>query len=295
VSRAAIQCARVVVAQVNAAMPRTAGEGQVHVSHFDRVVYKDVPLPEAPRDELDDASRRIGELIATKLVKDGATLQMGIGTIPDAVLAALGGHRDLGVHTEMLSDGVIDLVESGVINNRCKSVNPGLTVTSFLTGSKRLYDWVHANAGLAMRDVGYTNDAAVIATQHRMTALNSCIEIDLTGQVVADSIGTRIYSGVGGQVDFLRGAGLADDGVPILALPSTTSKGESRIAAYCKQGGGVVTTRAHVHYVVTEFGIAMLFGKSLRERARALIAIAHPKHRDALEKAACERLNVKCL
>jgi acyl-CoA hydrolase len=214
---------------------------------------------------------------------------MGIGSVPDAVLAALADHRDLGVHTEMFSDGVIDLVERGVITGMCKRSHPGKLVAAFLLGSRRLYDFVHDNPQVVMLGVDYVNDTATIRRNPRVTAINSAIEIDLTGQVVADSIGTTQYSGVGGQMDFIRGAALSQDGRPIIALPSTTRRGESRIVALLKPGAGVVTTRAHVHFVVTEYGVANLYGLSLRQRARALIDVSHPDHREPLERAARER------
>ncbi|CAG0906404.1 unnamed protein product, partial [Darwinula stevensoni] len=218
-----------------------------------------------------------------------------IGSIPDAVLAALKGHKDLGVHSEMFSDGVVDLVELGCITNHQKVVQPGKLVGSFSIGTRRLYDFMDNNPFVLMGDVSFVNNGFVISQNPKVAAINSCIEVDLTGQVVADSIGTRMYSGVGGQMDFLRGAALGFDGrgKPILALPSTTSKGESKIVPFIKQGAGVVTTRAHVHYIVTEYGIAYLFGKNLRQRAHALIQISHPDHREFLEKATFERL--KCM
>ena len=228
-----------------------------------------------------ETERAIGRQVAG-LVEDGATLQMGIGSVPDAVLAALGGHRELGVHTEMFSDGVIDLVERGVITGSRKRSHPGKLVAAFLLGSRRLYDFVDDNPQVVMLGVDYVNDTATIRRNPRVTAINSAIEIDLTGQVVADSIGTRQYSGVGGQMDFIRGAALSQDGRPIIALPSTTRAGESRLVPLIKPGAGVVTTRAHVQYVVTAHGVANLYGRSLRQRARALIGIAHPDHRDAL-------------
>ena len=224
-------------------------------------------------------------------MEDGATLQMGIGAIPDAALAALGDHRDLGIHTEMFSDGVIDLVERGVITGRHKRVHPGTLVASFLVGTRRLYDFVDDNPQVVMLGADYVNDTAVIRRNPKVTAINSAIEVDLTGQVAADSIGTRQFSGVGGQMDFIRGAALSPGGKPIIALPSVTRRGESRIVSLLQPGAGVVTTRAHVHYVVTEYGVAGLYGKSLRQRARALIEIAHPDHRERLEREARERFH----
>jgi acyl-CoA hydrolase len=214
---------------------------------------------------------------------------MGIGAIPDAVLAALHSHKDIGIHSEMFSDGIIDLVQRGVITGRLKKAHPGKVVGGFAMGTRRLYDFIDDNPQIAMLDITYVNDTAVIRRNPRVTAINSAIEVDMTGQVCADSIGTYEYSGVGGQMDFIRGASLSEGGKPIIALPSVTSRGESRIVAFLKPGAGVVTTRAHVHYIVTEFGVAYLYGKSMRERARALIAVAHPEHREALDRAAHER------
>jgi acyl-CoA hydrolase len=223
------------------------------------------------------------------LIEDGATLQMGIGAIPNAVLAALKDHKDLGVHTEMFSDGAIDLLERGVITNEKKRVHPGKMVSAFAMGTRRLYDFIDDNPQVVLLDVAYVNDTAVIRRNPKVTAINSAIEVDLTGQVGADSMGTRQYSGVGGQMDFVRGASLSEGGKPIIALPSVTGKGISRIAPHLRLGSGVVTTRAHVHYVVTEYGIAYLYGKNLRQRARALIDIAHPDHRADLEEKAWDR------
>jgi len=271
-------------------MPRTFGDGQVHVSQLDVVFHSDDPIPELPPRAPSEQEQDIGRIISQELVQDGATLQMGIGAIPDAVLSQLGDHKDLGVHSEMFSDGIIDLVESGVITNAKKRINAGQLVGGFCIGTRRLYDFLDDNTLVRMRDIAFVNDTTVIRQQPKMTAINSAIEVDLTGQVVSDSIGTRIFSGVGGQLDFIRGASLCPDGVPIIALPSVTRKGETRIVPTIKEGGGVVTTRAHVHNIVTEFGAVDLFGKTLQERARALISIAHPDHREALERAAFERL-----
>jgi acyl-CoA hydrolase len=287
-SRAAVQAARSVVAQVNPHMPRTHGDGLLHVSEIDYAVETDDPLPELPPHRLSEAETAIGRHCAG-LVEDGATLQTGIGAIPDAVLAALSGHRDLGVHTEMFSDGLIDLIESGVVNGEKKRTHPGKVVSSFVMGTRRLYDFIDDNPYVAMLDIAYVNDTAVIRRNPKVTAVNSAIEVDVTGQVCADSIGTRLYSGVGGQMDFIRGASLSEGGKPIIALPSTTSRGESRVVSFLKPGAGVVTTRAHVHYVVTEYGVANLYGRNLRQRARALIEVAHPDHRAALEREAHER------
>ncbi|MFT3711871.1 MAG: acetyl-CoA hydrolase/transferase C-terminal domain-containing protein [Archangium sp.] len=286
---AAVECAETVIAQVNPKMPRTLGDGGVHWSRFTAMVEVDKPLFEhaasSGGDAVEDA---IGRRVAA-LIEDGATLQMGIGAIPDAVLRALTGHRRLGVHTEMFSDGLLPLLEKGVVTNELKARQQGRTVASFVMGTRKLYDFIHDNRLVELRECSYVNDTTVIRRHPKMTAINSCIEVDLTGQVVSDSIGERVYSGVGGQMDFIRGATLSEGGKAIIALPSTTSKGESRICAALKSGGGVVTTRAHVRYVVTEHGVADLYAKSLRERAQALIAIAAPQHREALEREAARR------
>jgi acyl-CoA hydrolase len=237
------------------------------------------------------ADRRIGEYVAS-LVDDRATLQMGIGSIPNAVLKCLENHKDLGVHTEMCSDGIIDLVERDVINNKYKRIHPNKTVTSFALGTRRLYDYVADNPSFHFLDIDYVNDPHVIRRNHKMVAINSAVEIDITGQVCADSIGTYQYSGIGGQMDFMRGAALSDGGKPIIALPSRTAKGVARITPMLKPGAGVVTTRGHVHYVVSEYGIAYLFGKNLRQRAKSLINIAHPDDREALERACYERFKI---
>ncbi len=240
--------------------------------------------------EPNSTEQQIGANCA-ELVEDGATLQMGIGAIPNAVLQALDNHRNLGIHTEMFSDGVMELVEKGVVNGKKKKTHPEKIVAGFVMGSRDLYDFVDDNPMIAMLDIAYVNDTAVIRKNPKVTAINSAVEVDLTGQVCADSIGTYHYSGVGGQMDFIRGASLSEGGKPIIALQSTTGKGVSKIVPHLKQGAGVVTTRAHVHYVVTEYGAANLYGKNLRERAKALIDIAHPDHRETLEKAAYERFN----
>jgi acyl-CoA hydrolase len=289
-SRAAVQVAKFVIAQVNPNMPRTHGDGVIHVDKIDAFVDVDDPLHEVPPPEYGDVEKAIGRYCA-ELIEDGATLQMGIGAIPDAVLAALGGHKNLGIHTEMFSDGAIDLIESGVINGLNKRSHPGKVVATFVMGTRRLYDFIDDNPQVAMLDVGYTNDTAVIRRNPKVTAINSAIEVDLTGQVCADSIGTRQYSGVGGQMDFIRGASLSEGGKPIIALPSVTRRGESRLVSFLKPGAGVVSTRAHVHYVVTEWGVANLYGQNLQARARLLIDIAHPDHRESLEREALERFH----
>lgn len=288
VSLAGVQMAETVIAQINPNMPRTHGDGLINIRRIDFAVECDDDLPEVKPQELSPAALAIGRNCAA-LVADGATLQMGIGAIPNAVLKSLTGHKNLGVHTEMFSDGLIDLIESEVVNGRFKRVHPGKIVSSFVMGTRRLYDFIDDNPEIVMLDVAYVNDPAVIRRNPRVTAINSAIEIDLTGQVCADSIGTRIFSGVGGQMDFIRGSSLSEDGKPIIALESVTSRGESKIVAALKEGAGVVTTRAHVHYVVTEHGTANLYGKTLRQRARELIKIAHPDHRDQLERQAFER------
>lgn len=288
VARAAARVADLVVAQINPRMPRTHGDGLIHINDIDFAVEVDDALPEHHPAVLSEVERAIGRHCAS-LIEDGATLQMGIGAIPDAVLASLHNHKNLGIHSEMFSDGVIDLIEEGVINGVMKRTHPGKVVGGFMMGTRRLYDFVDDNPQIAMLDISYINDTAVIRRNPKVTAINSAIEVDITGQVCADSIGTRLYSGVGGQMDFIRGASLSEGGKPVIALPSTTGRGESRIVALLKPGAGVVTTRAHVHYVVTEYGVANLYGKNLRQRARALMDIAHPMHREQLEREAHER------
>ncbi|MDZ7682763.1 MAG: acetyl-CoA hydrolase/transferase C-terminal domain-containing protein [Fodinibius sp.] len=289
-SRAALQEADKAIALVNPNMPRTHGDGIFHASRFNALVKTDEPLHELNIPAPSDVEEKIGQNCA-ELVEDGATLQMGIGAIPNAVLDALDGHKDLGIHTEMFSDGVIDLVKKGVITNKKKAKHPEKIVASFVMGSRDLYDFVDDNPMIAMLDVAYVNDTAVIRKNPKVTAINSAVEVDITGQVCADSIGTYHYSGVGGQMDFIRGASLSEGGKPIIALPSTTNNGQSKIVPHLKQGAGVVTTRAHVHYVVTEYGVANLYGKNLRERALALINIAHPDHRETLERSVKDRFN----
>ncbi|XP_056635348.1 4-hydroxybutyrate coenzyme A transferase [Diorhabda carinulata] len=292
--RAGMSHSKIIIAQINPHMPRTFGDGIIHISHIDYAVKVNTPLPCHGGKPPTDVELKIGKNIAENLVEDGATLQMGIGSIPDAVLALLTNHKDLGIHSEMFAGGVIDLVNRGCVTNSKKSIHRGRIVGSFLIGTQELYDFVDNNPFIEMLVVDYVNNTGIIARQPKMTAINSCIEVDLTGQISSDSIGTRMYSGFGGQVDFIRGAaeGLDGKGKPIIALPSSTNKGQSKIVPILKPGAGVVTTRAHAHYVVTEYGIAYLFGKSLRQRAHALINIAHPDHREALEKAAFERLQV---
>jgi acyl-CoA hydrolase len=288
---AAVRAAKTVIVQFNRSMPRTLGESFIHVSDIDFAVEVDVPPYERPIGPISDVERRIGEFVA-ELVPDGATVQLGIGAIPAATALALVDKRDLGIHTEMFTDSVVDLVEAGVITGARKERNRGKIVTAFLMGSRRLYEFVHDNPMVEMRSVDFTNDTHVIRSFSRMVAINSAVEVDLSGQVVADSIGRRLYSGVGGQMDFMRGAALAPEGRAIIALPSTAAGGTiSRIAATLKEGAGIVTTRAHVRTVVTEWGVAELFGRSLRERAEALISIAHPDFREDLAREA-RRTNV---
>jgi acyl-CoA hydrolase len=289
VARSAVDTARHVIAQINPRMPRTHGDGFVHVRDIDAMVWQEMELPELKCDGGDgQIVGKIGHHVAS-LIEDGATLQLGIGNIPDQVLINLTDRRNLGLHTEMLSDGVIPLIESGVINNSRKKLNPGLSVTSFLNGTRKLFDFVDDNPEIRVMDIGYVNDTSVIRQNPRMVAINSAIEIDLTGQVCADSIGTYQYSGIGGQMDFIHGASLSDRGVPIIALPSVTSTGISRIVPFLHDGAGVVTSRGHVHWVVTEYGKVFLFGKNLKQRAQSLIDIAHPEHREWLEKAFYKR------
>ncbi len=287
-TKAAVDCASLIIAQVNPRMPRTHGDGLIHVSRLTRYFETVTELPELPPHTLTPEERAIGKHVAG-LIEDRATLQMGIGAIPDAVLSCLENHKDLGVHTEMFSDGVIPLMEKGVITNRYKKIHKDVLVSGFMIGSRKLYDFVDDNPMIRMLDIEYVNDTKVIRKIDNMISINSAIEVDLTGQVCADSIGTRMYSGVGGQMDFIRGASLSKGGKPIIALTSTTRKGESKISHVLKSGAGVVTTRAHVQYVATEYGIVNLYGKNLKDRAKALIGIAHPNHREALEKSAFER------
>jgi acyl-CoA hydrolase len=283
---AAVRNARTVIAQLNPRVPRTHGDGFVHTRQIHLAVQVDRPLYAHANPKFDDCEQRIGQVVAD-LIPDEATLQLGIGAIPSAVCAALLHRRAIGIHTEMFTDAVVDLIEAGVVTGEKKSINRGKCVATFLMGTQRLYDFVHDNPLVEMRPADYTNDSAVIRRFRRMTAINSAIEVDLTGQVCADSIGTQLYSGVGGQMDFIRGAALAEDGRAIIALPSTAKQGTvTRIVPTLRPGAGVVTTRAHVHTVVTEHGVAELFGKSVPERARALIAIAAPEHREDLRAQA---------
>jgi 4-hydroxybutyrate CoA-transferase len=288
-TKPAVESARMVIAEINPNMPRVWGNSFIHMSHIDYCVPVDYPLPEMPQGVATPLYKQIGGHIAG-LIDDGATLQMGIGSIPDAVLGFLGDKHDLGVHSEMFSDGVIDLVERGVITNERKTFLPGKIVASFVLGTSRLYRFVHDNPIVELHPVDYTNDPFIVSRNDNMVAINSALQVDLTGQVCADSIGCKFYSGVGGQADFMRGAARSKGGKPIIALPSTARDGAvSRITAELDPGAGVTTTRNDVHYVVTEHGVARLYGKNMRQRAEALIAIAHPDFRADLKAAARER------
>ncbi len=286
----AVRSGKKIVAQINPSVPRTHGTGIVHIDEIELACEVDRPIHEHPPTPIMEIEEEIGRNVAD-LIEDGATLQMGIGNIPDAVLSNLGNHKNLGIHTEMFSDGVLPLLERGVITGKEKAVKRGKIVSCFAVGSRKLYDFIDDNPICDFRDAAYTNDAARIRRNPKTTAINSAIEIDLTGQVCADTIGSYQFSGVGGQMDFIRGAALSKGGRPIFALGSTTKKGASKIVPFLKPGAGVTTTRAHVHYVATEFGVVNLFGKSLKQRAKALISIAHPDHQETLSKAAYERFN----
>ena len=289
VARSAIDTAKRIIAIVNPKMPRTHGDGMIHINRIEKMVWSEEDLLTINYSEkVGEEEMKIGRNVA-ELIDDKATIQMGIGTIPDAVLQCLHNHKDLGVHTEMLSDGVIDLIKNDVINNKYKGTHANRTITSFCFGTRRLYDFVDDNPAVAFMDVQHVNFPINIMKNKKMHAINSAIEIDLTGQVCADSIGTYQFSGIGGQMDFMRGAALSEGGKPIMALSSRTKKGVPRIVPFLKQGAGVVTTRGHIHYVVTEFGTAYLYGKNLRQRAQALIEISHPDDREMLDRAAFER------
>ena len=289
IARAAVDTAKYIIAQVNSKMPRTHGQGFVHVDKIDALVWHDAELPEIDySSKSSDTITKIGYNVAS-LIEDGATLQLGIGAIPDQVLQNLYNHKGLGIHTEMLSDGVIPLIEKGIIDNSRKKINMGKTVTGFMAGTRKLYDFVDDNPSVRVMDISYVNDTSIIRKNPKATAINSAIEVDLTGQVCADSFGTYQYSGIGGQMDFIRGASLSEGGKPIIAMPSVTSKGISRIVPFLKEGAGVVTTRGHVHWVVTEFGMTDLFGKNLKQRAKELIRIAHPDNKESLDRAYYDR------
>ncbi len=287
-TKPAAESANRIIAEVNPRMPRTLGDSFIHVSRLHTIVEVDYPLPEAPQGGSSEEHLHVGSHIA-ELIPDGATLQMGIGSIPDAVLKNLTSHRDLGIHTELFSDGIIDMVEAGIITCARKNFHPGKIVAGFLFGSQRLYDFVHNNPLIELHPTDYVNDPFNIAQNDKMVAINSALQVDLTGQVCADSIGPKFYSGVGGQLDFIRGAARSKGGVPIVAFQSTAKDGAiSRIVPMLTEGAGVVTTRNDVHYVVSEFGVASLYGKTVRQRAQELIRIAHPKFRDELAFSARE-------
>lgn len=289
IARAAVDSAKKVIAVVNPKMPKTHGDGMIHISRIDKMVWYEQDLYTVNyAEKVTDIELQIGKNVA-ELIDDRATLQMGIGTIPDSVLKCLHNHKDLGIHTEMLSDGVIDLILNDVITNKHKGYHVNRSVTGFCFGTRRLYDFVNENPSLSFLDIQTVNNPMNIMKNKKMTAINSAIEIDITGQVCADSIGSVQYSGIGGQMDFMRGAALSEDGKPIIALTSRTKKGVPRIVPFLKEGAGVVTTRGHMHYVVTEYGVAYLYGKNLRQRAKELINIAHPDDREELERQAFER------
>ncbi len=282
VTMSAVRTAKKIIAEMNDHMPRTFGE-QLHLSKIHRWMLTSYPLHELHAKPMNAVDQQIGKNVA-ELIPDGATLQLGIGNIPNAVLSNLLNHKNLGIHSEMISDGILPLVEKGVINGRFKVKHPEKIVTSFVHGSQKIYDFIHNNPQVLILDCAYTNRVSIIAQNPQVMAINSAIEIDLTGQVCADSIGMKIHSGIGGQMDFMRGANLSPGGKPIIAMPSLSKNGESKIVPFLKMGAGVVTTRAHVHYVVTEYGVARLFGKTIRERAKELLNIAHPHHREQIEK-----------
>lgn len=289
IARSAVQNAKKVIAQVNPNIPRVHGDAFVDIRRFDALVWVEDALPEVRYDlTASETDQKIGKLVAG-MIEDGATLQLGIGNIPNAVLNNLANHKDLGLHTEMFSDGVIPLIQNGIINNSKKKIIHGYNVTSFIMGSRKLYDFVDDNPIVKALDINYVNDPYILSQNPKVTAINSAIEIDITGQVCSDSIGTLQYSGIGGQMDFIRGAALSEGGKPIIALPSVTSKGLSRIVPVLKEGAGVVTTRGHIHWVVTENGLVNLFGMNMEQRAKALIKIAHPDHQEQLNRYAFQR------
>lgn len=289
IAKPAVETAKLIIAQVNKQMPRTHGDGHIHISKFDKAIYVDEPLPEVNYlGKITEKEIQIGNHIAS-IIEDRSTLQMGIGAIPDAVLNSLHHHKDLGVHTEMFSNGILNLMKSGAVTNNYKKKHPGKVVSAFTAGSAELYREIHDNPEFSFHEAAYVNDTSVIRKNPKVVSINSCVELDLTGQVCADSIGSYHYSGVGGQMDFMRGASLSVGGKPIMALTACTKSGESKIVPFLKPGAGVVTTRAHVQYVVTEFGVVNLYGKNLRQRSYELMRIAHPDHRDSLERAIVER------
>jgi acyl-CoA hydrolase len=285
---AAVENANIVIAAVNPNVPRAWGDAIIAMDMIDYFVEDNLPLYSHPAADLTETDIIIGKNVA-ELIEDGACLQMGIGGIPNAVLSQLGNHKDLGVHTEMFAEGILPLVEKGVVNGRKKQIDKGKMVASFLMGTQELYDFVDDNPMVAMMDIRHTNSVNIIRQNHKVTAINSALAIDITGQVCADSIGTKHYSGVGGQIDFIRGASHSEGGKPIIAMPSITSKGMSKISPTLMEGSGVVTTRANMHWLVTEYGAINLYGKTLQERAKLIISIAHPNHQSELDKAAFER------
>lgn len=286
----AIQTAKKVIAQINPNVPRTHGDGIIHISRIDAATETNNPIHSPGITAPSEVEQQIGKHVA-ELIEDGATLQMGIGGIPNVVLTNLMDHQRLGIHTEMFSDGILPLIEKGIITGEEKEIKTGKIVTCFALGSPKLYDFIDDNPIVHFKEAAYTNDTAIIRQNPRVTAINSAIEIDLTGQVCADTIGKYQYSGVGGQMDFIRGAALSEGGKAIIAMPSVTNKGISKIVSTLKEGAGVTTTRAHVHYIATEYGVVDLYGKNLKQRAKALISIAHPHHREELEKEAFLRMN----
>ncbi|MEO0403452.1 MAG: acetyl-CoA hydrolase/transferase C-terminal domain-containing protein [Bacteroidota bacterium] len=291
ISNAAADTATVVIAEINPNMPFVHGNGIIHIKNIHATVYNDSPLHEIKVGSPSEIEETIGQNVA-ELVEDGSTLQLGIGAIPNSVLSKLNHHNDLGIHSEMISDGIIPLVENEVITGSRKTTDPGKIVSGFCLGTRKLYDFIDHNPLIELRDVGYVNDTRVIRQNPKMVAINSALEIDVYGQVCADSIGTKQYSGVGGQMDFIRGAALSEGGKPILALPSRTSNGTPRIVPTLRPGASVVTTRAHVHYVVTEFGVAYLYAKNLKERFKQMVNVAHPDDRDWLSETIYENTNV---
>lgn len=295
VARSAVDSSRFVIAQVNPKMPRTLGDSMIHVKRIDKMVWHETELLTVDySSKVSEEEKTIGRYIA-EMIEDRSTLQMGIGTIPDAVLNSLHNHKDLGVHTEMLSDGIVDLVADDIINNKYKGTHLNKTITSFCFGTKKLYDFIDNNPSFQFMDVAHVNNPSIIRKNKKLVAINSAIEVDLTGQVCADSIGTYQYSGIGGQMDFIRGAALSEGGKPIIALTSRTKKGVPRIVPYLKEGAGVVTTRGHIHYVVTEFGVAYLYGQNMRQRAKSLIEISHPDDREMLDRFCFERFKAHAI
>lgn len=283
-AKAAAECADYLIAQINPQMPRVHGDGFIHIDDIDDAIEVNEPLSLGHCEPVGELERRIGASIA-ELIEDGSTLQMGIGAIPDAALSCLGQHKNLGIHTEMWSNGLLPLLKSGVVTNSKKAVHPGKTVSAFVNGSKELYDFIHDNPSVIQLEASYVNNTAVIRRNPKVVAINSAVEIDLTGQVCADSVGCRVISGVGGQMDFVRGASLSPGGKAFFAMTSRSKKGQPRIVPFLRQGAGVVTTRAHIHYVATEYGVVDLYGKTLGERAKLLISISHPEDREALQVA----------